>query len=451
MGPPPGTIAAGIAAYVRRVSPEDLSSRHRSFVKLCLLDVVGCMLAGTASAAGQIAVDFAHGTGGRAEAGIVRGRAVAVERAAFANTVLGNANDFEPVGPEGHVAAVCVPSALAVAQWLGASGAQLLVAIAAGIEVSGRIGASFRRPSSVAAKGLPAVRGTAHAIFASTIPAAKLLGLDDDQIRNAVGIAAYSAPLPTLRKTFESPVPAMTKYDHLALQAQCGIDAARLARLGFTGDRAAFEGDYGMWRFSGALDCDWDFLGAELGGEWVVDATFFKPFPVVLYLLPSIEAVSRAMAQGGLSAADIERIDVEAEGLHATPGSVGDPLARWVNVPLNIAHAIRQTRPFADWMNAEPSAAVLELMQRIAIRTRPAARGGYWEGRSGAEATIVAHGREHRAETTHIPRMTPESIVEKFRENATPVVGRARAQEILDLIESLEDLASVAPLASALA
>jgi len=63
--------------------------------------------------------------------------------------------------------------------------------------------------------GLPPVRGAPHSIFAATVPAAMLLGLDREAIRNALGIASYSAHVPTLRKVLESYDPPMTKYDHM--------------------------------------------------------------------------------------------------------------------------------------------------------------------------------------------------------------------------------------------
>jgi 2-methylcitrate dehydratase PrpD len=449
-GPPPGTITTNIARYVRDLSLADLSPRLRAFTKLCLIDLIGCMFAGTTTRAGKVATDFVGAFDALPQAQVVGGRAVAVERAAFANTVLANANDFEPVGPEGHVTAVSVPSALALAQWRRASGADLLVAIAAGTEVAGRVGAAFRRPSSVAAKGMPMVRGTPHAIFASTVPAVKLLGLEIEEIRNAIGIAAYSAPLPTLRKNFDAPVPPMTKYDHLALQAQSGVDAARLAQLGFTGDRAAFEGEYGMWRFSGALGCDWDFLSAPFGGDWVIDATFFKSFPVVLYVHPSIDAVGRLVREHELGPEEIEGMTIRAAGLHESGMIIDDPLARWVNVRLNVAHYVCGTRPFTDWMNAVPSSQVAALAERIVVETRRSDRTGYWEGRSPADVTIRARGKEFRVEVTHIPRPDEKTLIEKFRANADVAGGAARAAEIVDLIGRLEDLPSIDPLIAAL-
>ena len=226
-----------------------------------LLDCLGCMIVGAATPSGKAALALARESPLPQSRIAGGGERVALERAALANTICCNALDFEPVGPEGHVGVIAVPVALAFADWRGSSGAAVLTALIAGLDVSGRIGAAWRRDTSGSkVVGLPAVRGAPHSIFAATVPAAMLLGLDHESIRNALGIASYSAHVPTLRKVLESYDPPMTKYDHMGGMALAGIDAARLAQHGFTGDREAFEGEYGAWRYSGALGCDWTML-----------------------------------------------------------------------------------------------------------------------------------------------------------------------------------------------
>ena len=67
--------------------------------------------------------------------------------AAFANAVLARSFDFEPVeadGPQGtrvaaHISGTTVPVALALAELTGASGAELLTALAVGDDVTARL------------------------------------------------------------------------------------------------------------------------------------------------------------------------------------------------------------------------------------------------------------------------------------------------------------------------
>jgi 2-methylcitrate dehydratase PrpD len=450
--PPPGTISGLIADYLTGLRLEKIPPAVRRFAKHVLLDCFGCMVSGADTPSGKAALAFARESP-LPEASLAAGRErVAVERAAFANTICCNALDFEPVGPEGHVGAVAIPSALALAEWRSASGAALLTAVAAGLEVSGRIGAAWRRPSSAAAGGVPLVRGAPHAVFAAAAAAAVLLELDAEATRNAIGIAGYSAHVPTLRKAMSSLEPPMTKYDHLGGMAQGGIDAARLAQHGFTGDRELFEGELGMWRFSGALGCDWSLL-ETFGDEFIVAPTFFKSFPCILYENPVLLALRKIVDEHALEPAQIERMILRPS--RATKSQHGDgrggSMAQWMSLRLNAAHAVRGTRPYHAWHDGHPPPAdVARLIERTTLEPYVPAKGEkkglYWEGYSPAHVTVVTGLATYEARIVELKRMTEAELVAKFVENVAPVAGDARAKALAGMILSVESL----PLASAL-
>src|SRR5207249_8276145 len=115
--------------------------------------------------------------------------------------------------------------------------------------------------------------------FAAVAAAGRILGLTPDQMHHAMGIAGYGATVPTMRKFGSSSRPPMTKYDHLGLMAQAGIQAALLARRGFTGDLDVLEGDIGFWRFAGAPGCDWETLTRDLGSSWATREVAYKWYP----------------------------------------------------------------------------------------------------------------------------------------------------------------------------
>ncbi len=383
---------------------------------------------------------------GRGAARFADGTRAPVEIAAFVNAVLCNALDFEPVGPEGHMGAIAVPAALALAEATEASGSALLVAVIAGLEVGGRIGAALRRPSSLAAGGAPPVRGTPHAIFAAVAPAALLLGAEREHIRHALGIAAYSAHLPTLRKAMSLADPPMTKYDHLGGMTRGGIDAARLARHGFTGDVTAFEGDAGLWRFSGALGCDWDLL-EEFGGTWMIAPTFFKTYPCVVYQNPMPILARRIADEHQLAPAAIERIILRPS--RASHGQRSDgrgsAMAQWISTPLNVAHAVCGTRPFSAWQTGEPPpAAVSALQARISYEPYVedgSPKGTYWDGYNPVSVTVIANGgTRYDAQMRDLPRLDEAQLVAKFLENATPRLGASPARTLSERILHVEEL-----------
>jgi len=443
--PAPGSTTARIADYVADFRLAAQPANVVRFGKHVLLDTLGCAIAGAVTPSGRAAIALAR-TSAPPEARTAAGGRVAVQRAALANVICANALDFESVGPEGHMGAVAVPVALAVAEWQDCAGDALLAATIAGLEVGGRIGAAFRRPSSVAAGGMPLVRGTPHAIFAATIPAAKLLGLDRDAIRNAVGIAAYSAHLPTLRQAMTLLDPPMTKYDHVGGMAQSGVDAARLAQLGFTGDVAAFEGEVGMWRFSGALDCDWSMLAA-FGGDWLIAPTFFKPFPCILYENNVLRAARQIVEEHGVRPEQIEAIVLHPDRLADSQqgdGS-GSSMAQWRSLRHNVAHAICGTRPFSAWQNGDPpSPQIRRLIERMSFEPYVPAAGEapatYWEGYSPASVTIRTIDATYEARITHLKLLTEEELIAKFVANVAPVLGDATAGAMVQMVLEIENL-----------
>jgi 2-methylcitrate dehydratase PrpD len=446
LSPPPGAITSRIADYIAGLRVGELSPQLRRFARHMLLDCLGCMVSGAQTPSGRAALAFARNTPLAQARLIGGGDRVSVERAAFANTVCCNALDFEPVGPEGHVGAVAIPTALALADWLDVSGKALLAAVVAGLEVGGRIGAAWRRPSSIAANGTPLVRGTPHAVFSAAAPAALLLGLDRETTRHAIGIAGYSAHVPTLRKAMSLREPPMTKYDHLGGMAQGGIDAVRLAQQGFTGDLELFEGDLGMWRFAGALGCDWSLL-EEFGGDFMIAPTFFKAFPCILYENPVLRALRKIVEERGVQPEEIERIVIRPSRAGAAQhgDGRGGPMAQWMSLRLNAAHAICNTRPYHAWHDGKPlPARIARLVDVTTIEPYVAApgeqKGLYWEGYSPAHVTVVTKDAAYEERVVHLERMTEEALVTKFLDNVAPIIGAVRAEELAEMILAVEEL-----------
>lgn len=445
--PAPGTTTALIADYVGSFRLGAQPPSVVRFGKHILLDTLGVAIAGAGSPSGRAVIALARASAPPEAHLVAPGGLVAVQRAAMANAVCANALDFESVGPEGHMGAVAVPVALAVAEWQKATGEALLSATIAGLEVGGRIGAAFRRPSTIANGGVtPIVRGTPHAIFAATIPAALLLRLDREQIRNAVGIAAYSAHLPTLRKAMTLYDPPMTKYDHVGGMAQSAVDAARLAALGFTGDKDVFEGDVGMWRFSGALDCDWKMI-AKFGGDWLIEPTFFKSYPVILYENNVLRAVQQILDEHHLRPDDVEAIVLRPD--RPTPTQQGDgtgtSMAQWRSLRHNVANLICGVQPFSAWQSGEPpSAQARRLIERTTFEAYAPApgetRGTYWEGYSPASASIRTAKRTYEARIPYLKRLTEAELITKFVANVKPVAGESTARALVQMILEVEKL-----------
>lgn len=454
-----GAFTRALSEFAQTLEPHAVPDDVRQEVSRIVLDCAGCAVAGLITDAGRIAVDLVRDERGPLQAQVVGAADASVMPAAFANTILTNALDFDVYGPEGHIAPVVVSAALAMADALDASGAELFAGLVAGLEVSGRIGGALRRPGMAGARQPSKVRGHGHVVFGAAAAAGRLLQLSADQMHHAFGIAGYSATVPTLRKFFASADMPMTKYDHLGLMAQSGIQAALLAQRGFTGDLEVLEGDIGFWRFAGALGCDWEHLTRDIGTYWTVNEVSYKLYPVGLYNGPGIHATRRLVRENDLRLDEIEQVEIRSTRAEEAParGVVRHALDAWHNSAFTLTAGLFDVRPFRSWQ--EPRSFqrqdLLGFMERVRFSRLAdeelSTQGNYWERWSPVQVSITARGRTFEASSDYLPGMSDEELTTKFHENTEGLLGPADADQLEQCCWSLPELGSSRDLTGLLA
>ena len=436
---PTATFTRTLSDFAQAVEPSAVPEDVRHEVSRMVLDCAGCAVAGLITDAGRIAVDLVRDERGPLQAQVVGAADASVMPAAFANTILTNALDFDVYGPEGHIAPVVVSAALAMADALDASGAELFAGLVAGLEVSGRIGGALRRPGMEGARQPSKVRGHGHVVFGAAAAAGRLLRLSADQMHHAFGIAGYSATVPTLRKFFASADMPMTKYDHLGLMAQNGIQAALLAQRGFTGDLEVLEGDIGFWRFAGALGCDWEHLTRDIGSYWTINEVSYKPYPVGLYNGPAIHVARRLAQENDLKPNEIEQVEIRTTRAEEAPAPAGvrHALDAWHNAAFTLTAGLFDVRPFRSWQ--EPRSFqrqdLLGFMERVRF-SRLAdeeleTKGNYWERWSPVRVSITARGRTFEASSDYLPGLSDEELAAKFHENTEGLLSPVDADQLV--------------------
>lgn len=445
------TVTERLVDFVVGSQFDDIPKDVVHETKRVLLDCIGCAVAGTTSAAGRIAIEFAKRQTGPEEASVPGlGARTSAVFASFANSILMNSLDYEPVGPEGHVCAAAVPATLALAEFTNTSGKDLITALGLALEVGGRVGASVRRPAAKPGeKWPPPTRGTCHAVFGAVV-AGKLLRLSRQQMANAFGIAGYSAPLPTMRKFMAAPPVPMTKYDNLGVLTQAGVQASLLASMGFTGDKNVLDGDHGFWRFSGHESCDWAALTDGLGDKWLVGQTFFKKYPVGLYLSVPIDVALELVSEHAIDPDRIGRITVQRRRWNPvqTNTEITSDLDAWGSFAFNMAAAISGIRPWRDWHSPRTvgNPNILDLMRRVVMNPDVPADWGekpYWEGFSPARVEIVSGNKAYEETQFYLHRLTDSELAAKFRDNTSGILNPAQAEKLLSLCTSCETLPEV--------
>jgi 2-methylcitrate dehydratase PrpD len=174
-----------------------LEASYRSFprevvhqAKRCFLDLIGVALGGSRQPRQDPSEDR---TGIRKSQATVWGHGLktSVAQAALVNGAMAHALDYDDthVRGMGHPSAPLIPALLAVAERKGASGKAALEAFIAGFEVATRIGEGM---------GVKHYNRGWHATatfgrFGAAVAAGKLLGLDLEQMKQAMGLAGTQA------------------------------------------------------------------------------------------------------------------------------------------------------------------------------------------------------------------------------------------------------------------
>jgi 2-methylcitrate dehydratase PrpD len=230
-------ITETLAKFSSGLKFEDLPDEVVHEAKRGLLDSIGCAIGATDLEKGSFAIKLINSMGGQQESTVLGTKyKVPAPNAAFANGELMHALDYTALLPPGHSAPYVDPSPLAIAEARKSSGKSLILATVLGHEIATRIGVSlggFRLKNGQLAR----VFGMSYNIFGAAAGAGRIIGLDEDRMADALGLAGYFAPIPSHQKFLFTSRNGMQKYGPSGWIAQGGLTASLLAEMGERGDR----------------------------------------------------------------------------------------------------------------------------------------------------------------------------------------------------------------------
>jgi 2-methylcitrate dehydratase PrpD len=215
-----------------------------------------------------------------------------------------------------HPATVIFSPALAVAQSLGVSGREFLVAVIAGYEVGIRIGEFMGRSHYK----IFHTTGTVGSLAAAAA-VGRLLKLSPEQMLHAFGSAGTQAAglWEFLKDAADS------KQLHTAHAAGTGLMSAYLAKEGFTGAQQILEGKQGM-AAGMSTDADLSKLNAGLHQRWATLETSFKFHASCRHTHPAADALLQVMQTNHLQFTDLAKITTHVhQGAIDVLGAVTDP------------------------------------------------------------------------------------------------------------------------------
>jgi len=267
---------------------EDLSSDAVEVTKKDIFDTLGTTIAGSTSAGGKEVVEMGREWGGEPESTIVSfGGKLPSYMAAFINGTMSHALDFDDTHDNAvlHVGPAVVSTSFAVAERMGkVSGKDFMIAVALGIDVMSRMGLATKRP--IHEGGF--MNTPVYGYFGAAVAAGKLLGLNEDQMINAFGIA-YAQAAGNVQVNVDDEH-ALTKRLSVGFSAKGGLLSALLAQKGLTGARYSLEGRFGLYNLYQRGEYDRDMLHRGLGKQYEVTNLSFNPYACCRQIHAHIEA-----------------------------------------------------------------------------------------------------------------------------------------------------------------
>jgi len=439
---PARALAAHVAESTFAVLPE--ATVHAT--KRDILDTYGALLGGSGEPGIAELRRLAARWGGAREAPVlVHGDWLPAPAAAQINGAQAHALDFDDVLDHGgsiHPGASVLASSLAAAALRGdATGRDLVLAVAVGLDVTCRIALA-----STLDRGWH--RTSTIGVFGAAAAAASLLRLPEDQVLHALGIA-YSHAAGNRQCIVDG---ALTKRLQAGLAASGGLFSALLAREGFTGAHDIFVGRFGFFELYQPNGSDSARLTDALGQAWRGDELSFKPYPCGRPLHAPIDAALALREQ--LAGAPIAALRIASDAVTHRDAFESGPAKRSPTqiveaqfaLPFLVAAALVHGKvgigEVADFRN--------EAVTGLALRIE----GAVDPDRTARGAAITATTPDGRTFTVNTsdpsgsPRkpLSDAQLAAKFRDCAAHAAKPVAADGLIDAILSLDTQAEAAVL-----
>jgi len=432
------SFTADVAAEVAAIDYADLSPAVRERGRHVVLDWLGATIAGSVEESARIAQGYALAEGGAPVATLVgTPHRVAAGVAALANGIASHALDYDDgsLWTDGHPSAAIVSAALAVGEREGASWADIVEAIVAGVQGQARIAQACGR--SAYEHGF---HGTGiYGAFGAAGAAGRLLGLDAEALQRAYGLAATQAA--GLKASFGT----MGKHLNAAGAARDGLLAAELAARGFTAPPDAVEARQG---FAATHSTTWDpdRPAQSMGDRLAIESILFKRHACCAGTHSAVEGILRLRAEHGFEADDVAAVQLlvserlpDVCGIHEPrTGLEGKFSIRYAS---SLALAGRDTGPAAFTDEAVNEPGMVALRDRVTVVPEA--------GRAATTPTTVVvdlvGGERLQVEVSTVEFVRDEdlpaqwtALAAKFAGLAEPVLGEDGARRLVDAVADLE-------------
>ena len=416
-----------------------------------LLDALGCMIAGADGATTRRVRSAVLGLGGSPESSIVGTKDLtSCEKATLVNGTALRFLDFMDGHPGPYPCHPCfnIPPILAVAERERASGEQLIVAIVTGYEIMPRFQENAGQPD-LGARGWA---GSTNLAFSVPLACAHLLGLNNEQAINALGMSVTHGGVLDASSHGQMPASKSLLDGIVAMQA---VVATLLAQRGITGPREVIEGR-GGYATAVAGQCDLQGLLAPIG-KWKILESYTKRYNTGKCGQTAVAAALKLAEEHHLTWRDMTSIEIglakrDAESQSKNPSATRPESRDTANHSVRYCVAAALVDGDLGYEQFEPeklhSPEILSVLDRTSV---------YWEKEHdkdwpGANPSTIrvrtTNGHEHAKAVVIAPGhpsepFSDEVLEHKFRQLAGKHLTSSHLEKVIDICHRLEQIPDV--------
>ncbi|MDE2342716.1 MAG: MmgE/PrpD family protein [Betaproteobacteria bacterium] len=446
---PPATahgVTHTLARYVVQARYEDLPAKVRHEGVRTLLNWVGVAVGGSHHETIECAVSALAPFSGPGQASLLgRHERFDIMNAAFVNGVSSHVFDYDDTHLKTiiHPAGPVVSAILALCEYQPVSGRDFLNALVLGVETSCRIGNAVYPNHYDAGWHITGTTGP----FGAAAAAGKLLGLSEQQMVWALGLAA-SQPV-GLRESFGS----MTKSFNPGRAASNGLFAALLASRNFTSSDGMIEAKRG-WANTISTKQDYREITEGLGQRYEAALNTYKPFACGIVIHPAIDAAIQLRNEYHLTPDQIASVALHANPLvleltgKKTPSTgLEGKFSVYHAVAVALVEGAAGEKQFSDRAVQDPR--IVALRQKVHVQVDPAVHPEQVDLQ-----IVLTDGRKlqrhiaHAVGSVEVP-MSDRQLEAKFTDLAEGILPPEQIRRLMNACWTVADLPSAAAIAQA--
>ena len=464
--PKDASLTAYVAQFIVDTASRRIPREVMHLAKRSILDGVGLALAGNAAESGHLVRRYLKSLGFAGNVGctvIGTNLKLPPRFAAFANGIAIHADDYDDTqlavakdrvyGLLTHPTAPALPPSLALGERDNRSGLDVLTAYQIAVEVETKVCEAIDPRHYDDGFHSTATIGT----LASAAASARLMGLNVEQTRRALGIAASQSA--GLRENFGT----MTKPFHPGRSAESGIVAAEFAALGWTATPIVLEAGRGFFKAAGG-GYDPQAIEGRLGNPWTFafPGVSIKPHPSGSLTHPGMGLMLELIREHDIRPDQVARVRVGTNRhmpnalIHHRPTN---ELQAKFSMEFCMAILLLERKAgLAEFTDDRVNRRdVQEMIAKIQFGAHPVAEAAGYEKMTTLIDIDLSDGRTVSGQAdfgkgSPTNPMSDEELAAKFRECAAwGRLAKPNAEKIVDLVFNLEKVKSIRELTRLLA